>query len=37
MAGPVLLVLIGTLIITQTLFGQMFERLGLAQSLGVTS
>lgn len=34
MAGPVLLVLIGGLIVTQTLFGGMFERLGLKQAIG---
>lgn len=33
MAGPVLLVLLGGLIITQTLFGGMWERLGIKAAL----
>jgi hypothetical protein len=33
MAGPVLLVLLGGLIITQTLFGAMWERLGIKAAL----
>jgi len=33
MAAPVLLVLIGSLIITQTIWGHGLERLGLKQAL----
>lgn len=34
MAGPVLLVLIGSLVITQILFGNALERLGLKSAIG---
>ena len=34
MAGPILMVLIGSLIITQVLFGQALERLGLKKAIG---
>lgn len=34
MNGPILLVLLGALLVTQTLWGQMYERLGLKAAIG---